>query len=377
MQERLQTILENQQKVYKKIEDTYATKEELEEALENIPTGEGGTITIDQKYNPESKNAQSGKALAPELQRKIGYWQPNTEYKEEDVCYWDKLANGYPSGHSVFLKCKFDHTSSEYTDPLSELNKWTVLQISADRSVCDAQGEAIHETYATKDYVDSHLGSLSGGIVRIIVDTLPTEPSEINENAIYMIPSQNGAGNNIYDEYMFFNFNNGGFPRPEIIGSTAVDLSNYYTKAEIAEVTQAFVTKEEVGNIETELDNIADKIENLEGQEYLPLEGGGYIYNKNDPDVYSGIEYNRIFVESLSTDRAELSINETNDGGRQGELRLVDNSGNEVKITASSVSGNDTTKGSWQEWLGIGNIEAVLDELHNYAQTLITEGVEQ
>ena len=46
------------------IHETYATKEELEEALENIPTGEGGTITVDQTYNPESENAQSGKAVA-------------------------------------------------------------------------------------------------------------------------------------------------------------------------------------------------------------------------------------------------------------------------------------------------------------------------
>ena len=44
--------------------ETYATKEELEEALENIPTGEGGTITVDQTYNPKSENAQSGKAIA-------------------------------------------------------------------------------------------------------------------------------------------------------------------------------------------------------------------------------------------------------------------------------------------------------------------------
>lgn len=41
----------------------YATKEELEEALENIPTGEGGTITVDQTYNPDSENPQSGVAV--------------------------------------------------------------------------------------------------------------------------------------------------------------------------------------------------------------------------------------------------------------------------------------------------------------------------
>ena len=47
-----------------RIHNTYATKEELEEALENIQTGEGGVIVVDQSYKPDSKNSQSGKAVA-------------------------------------------------------------------------------------------------------------------------------------------------------------------------------------------------------------------------------------------------------------------------------------------------------------------------
>jgi hypothetical protein len=228
--------------------------------------------------------------------RSITVWQPNTKYKVGDVCYWDSLANNY-SGYSVFLECKLDHTSGGYSDPLPDLSNWTVLEITADRSIHDAWGKVIHETYATKEEVDNYLGGLSGGITRIIVDTLPTNSSEINENAIYMIPSQNGTENNIYDEYMFFD-GNGGFLVPEIIGSTAVDLSDYYTKAEVDNITKNFIHS----------------------------------------DTLASDYYNAIYIDQV-----------VNDAGSR--INNIENA--------------------------IGDIDSVLDELHNYAQTLITEGVEQ
>lgn len=125
------------------------------------------------------------------------------------------------------------------TENLSTLKIHKLSQEQYDREYAAGNLEetALYLTpdnYVTKDYVDSHL---SGGITRIITDTLPTEPSE---NVIYMIPSQKGAANNIYDEYMFFTDNEGMFV-PEIIGSTAVDLTNYYTKPEIDNMTKVFV----------------------------------------------------------------------------------------------------------------------------------------
>ena len=232
----------------------------------------------------------------------IQIWQPNTEYKVGDIVI--AILNEYTIGdpenkipyRTIIAKCVRQHTS---TDSFSLNNEefefaWDIAQETY--AYYDALGRRIHNTYATKDYVDNYLGSLSGGIIRIIVDKLPTNPSEINENAIYMIPSQNGAENNIYDEYMFFDDN--GVLKPEIIGSTAVDLSNYYTKSEINEVAQTFITREAV-----------------------------------ESDYYNA--------------------------------QYID----EVVIDADSRISNIESS--------LGDIESVLDELHNYAQTLITEGVEQ
>lgn len=75
------------------------------------------------------------------------------------------------------------------------------------------------ETY-TKAEVDSLIGSLS--IIDIqIVQTLPTQ--DISTTTIYLVPKQSAGTQNVYDEYIFTN------NAWEKIGSTEVDLSNYWT----------------------------------------------------------------------------------------------------------------------------------------------------
>lgn len=76
-------------------------------------------------------------------------------------------------------------------------------------------------TLATKTYVDN---LISGRLKRLVVETLPTQ--DIDTNTIYMILKTAPTTNNIYDEYMYIN------NAWELIGSTEVDLSNYYTKTE-------------------------------------------------------------------------------------------------------------------------------------------------
>ena len=112
----IQTIAENQQKVFKKIEDTYATKEELE----NLPSGG----EVDQTYNPESENAQSGKAVAEAMAGVNGTYElietitltedvtsitRNTEpngnaYSFKDVHIYFYWKNGIETGTAVILQ---------------------------------------------------------------------------------------------------------------------------------------------------------------------------------------------------------------------------------------------------------------------------------
>ena len=78
------------------------------------------------------------------------------------------------------------------------------------------------ETY-TKEEVNTLISSVNSFNV-LVVDILPTE--NIDTHTIYLIPKENEINDN-YDEYIYINNN------WEHIGSTSVDLTEYYKKSEI------------------------------------------------------------------------------------------------------------------------------------------------
>ena len=67
--------------------------------------------------------------------------------------------------------------------------------------------------------------AVAGALHREIVESLPT--TDINPNTIYMVLSGTSATENVYNEYMYVN------NAWELIGTSATDLTNYYTKGEI------------------------------------------------------------------------------------------------------------------------------------------------
>lgn len=73
-----------------------------------------------------------------------------------------------------------------------------------------------------KKYTDNAVSQTSG-LHREIVNSLPATG---DEHVIYMVP-KTGSGNDNYDEYMWIN---GAY---ECIGSTAVDLTDYYNKTQV------------------------------------------------------------------------------------------------------------------------------------------------
>lgn len=78
--------------------------------------------------------------------------------------------------------------------------------------------------YYTKAQVDSLIAAIPT-LTYEIVQTLPTE--DISTRTIYLVPSQDPEQGNYYEEYMYIS------NTWELIGTTAVDLSNYYTKSEV------------------------------------------------------------------------------------------------------------------------------------------------
>lgn len=92
----------------------------------------------------------------------------------------------------------------------------------ADKAVID---DSISST--SKTYSSSKINSLIAGVTGfsvLVVDTLPT--SSIDTHTIYFVQKETSSEGDIYDEYLYVQ------NAWEHIGSTDVDLSQYYTKTE-------------------------------------------------------------------------------------------------------------------------------------------------
>lgn len=78
------------------------------------------------------------------------------------------------------------------------------------------------------DMMSYLMGKNSGGGGKGAKIEVVTELPEIGEaNVIYLVPKQDEDENNVFDEYIWINDD------WELIGTTDIDLSNYYTKSEV------------------------------------------------------------------------------------------------------------------------------------------------
>ena len=96
------------------------------------------------------------------------------------------------------------------------------------------------QTY-TKDEVNNLIAQLDEFKIEV-VQTLPVQ--DINTHTIYLVP-KTGSSNDVYDEYLYVN------NQWELIGNTAVDLSNYYTKSETNTLLNAKVDSSSLATVAT------------------------------------------------------------------------------------------------------------------------------
>ena len=97
---------------------------------------------------------------------------------------------------------------------------------SGFQTASDVQGSITAATtdMATKTYVTQQLANINKKQV-VTSTTEMTDP-----NTIYLIANE-GTDNNIYDEYLVIN------NKPEKIGTTAVDLTNYLQESDLVEIS--------------------------------------------------------------------------------------------------------------------------------------------
>ncbi len=98
-------------------------------------------------------NGDMVQRIKTKVQSKIGFWQPNTEYKVGDVVI-ENFGNGYMGyPRTGVLRCVENHTSSDYfsQDYLGDLKWEQKKDVWAEHSYRDYLGNLIPEHYATKE----------------------------------------------------------------------------------------------------------------------------------------------------------------------------------------------------------------------------------
>lgn len=90
--------------------------------------------------------------------------------------------------------------------------------------------------YTTSEQVTFAITTALAGITQFkfeVVDAIPTSGSS---NIIYLVPTE-GSSNNSFDEYAWIN------GAPELIGSTNIDMSQYWSKADLRAMTSSELTE--------------------------------------------------------------------------------------------------------------------------------------
>ena len=149
-------------------------------------------------------------------------------YLIQKIKLWNNNKVDKESGKSLISDTEITRLAnvSNYDD--------TALQAAVNGKTTLAAVQALG--YQTSSDVQSAINSALAGISGVsfsIVSSLPAS----GEAGIFYLVSNNGSGDNVYDEYVWITDN--GTSKFEKIGTTAVDLSGYMQTSDMVAITNS------------------------------------------------------------------------------------------------------------------------------------------
>lgn len=112
-----------------------------------------------------------------------------------------------------------------------------------------------------------------GGLRPQVVEELPT--TGISTSIIYFVPTAEPSASNIYDEYINIDGTSSGW---ELIGTTAIDMTDYYTKGEVDALLST--TNSNVTTLDTQLKACSGNAEEFDStRNYVPT---NMVYHNGD-----------------------------------------------------------------------------------------------
>lgn len=175
-------------------------------------------------------------------------------------------------------------------------------------------------------YTQAEIKALIEAVKTINMEIVPAKPDEPKSNIIYLIPNGK-AGNNIYDEYVYVN------NKWELIGSTDIDLSNYYNKAEIdSKINIELSEEEKYTDMQTFANNlIGDFTASLNEKQNIITDLG---------DIRDGALKGSTALQSIPAEYiTETELNNYHDDTKQDKLIAGENITIENNVISSTNGG--------------------------------------
>ncbi len=145
-----------------------------------------------------------------------------------------------------------------------------------------------------------------------VVQTLPV--SDISETTIYLVPASDPEQGNYYEEYIYVN------NAWELVGTTAVDLSQYYTSAQVDTLLAAKANTSSLATVAT-------------SGAYADLSGKPTIDTTLDTTSTNAVE-NRAVAGEINSIKSDITV----EGSASGDIAtFVDGSDNPLKALTISI----------------------------------------
>lgn len=191
----------------------------------------------------------------------------------------------------------------------------------------------------SETYTQAEVNQLIGAIKTVSIKVLPERPQTGEANIIYLIPSTKTEPQNIYDEWIYVD------NKWELIGTTQVDLSNYYNKEEINTILFDYITSNDLE------ETLKDYVKNTD---YASKNNAGVI--KIDTNLGTGMAtdgrlyahvktYNQYLTSDQATFISKKTLENVIEGKELINKNYVDEKVSEIelfKFPNAIIHGNPT-----------------------------------
>ena len=216
-----------------------------ENGIAVVSGGGGGSSTLAGLTDVDVTGASSGDVLS--LNGTSGKWEDKALATVATSGSYNDLSNK-PNLATVATSGSYNDLSNKPTIPAAQIqsdfaqtstsaldfikNKPTKLSDFNNDSgfITNTVNNLTNYYKKSETYTQAEVDALISAVVTIdieVVQALPT--TDISTTTIYLLPKQTAGTDDVYDEYINTTGTSAGW---ELIGSTQVDLSNYYTKSE-------------------------------------------------------------------------------------------------------------------------------------------------